>query len=212
MQPCSALRKSFATIAICLSVAGAARAEIRTVGTVDRVQPQVDATQAGQTRALATDSELYFRDRCRSGRGARMQATLKDGTQLTLGENATLLIDEFVYDPFQPGAISVRVPRGPFLFVGGRVEDQSGARVNIHTPIGTLGVRGTTVWGGPIDKGYGVLVLKGQVTVSTRRGTVTLREGQATMVFGGRRPQAPGAWPEERTKRAVASISFTPRP
>jgi len=31
---------------------------------------------------------------------ARLQATLKDGTQLTLGENATLVADEFVYDPF----------------------------------------------------------------------------------------------------------------
>lgn len=198
--------------AICICAAGAARAETRTVGAVDKVQARVDAVQSGQTRALAVDSELFFRDNCRSGKGARLQATLKDGTQLTLGENATLVIDEFVYDPRQPGTLSVRVPKGPFLFVGGHVEDQAGAKVNIHTPIGVLGVRGTTVWGGPIDNGYGVLVLNGEVTVTTRTGTVTLRQGQATMVFGATRPRPPGAWSADRTKRAVASISFAARP
>jgi hypothetical protein len=44
-----------------------------------------------RTRALAANSAVYFRDRCHSGEGARLQATLKDGAQLTLGENATLV-------------------------------------------------------------------------------------------------------------------------
>ena len=47
-----------------------------TVG-ADQVQAQVEATQAGQTRALVVKSELYFRDRCHSREGARLQATLK---------------------------------------------------------------------------------------------------------------------------------------
>ena len=59
----------------------------------------MEATQAGQTRGLVVKSEIYFRDRCHSREGARLQATLKDGTQLTLGENATLVVDEFIYDP-----------------------------------------------------------------------------------------------------------------
>ena len=66
-----------------------------TVGAVDKVQAQVEATQAG----LVVKSEVYFRDRCHSREGARLQATLKDGTQLTLGENATFVVDEFIYDP-----------------------------------------------------------------------------------------------------------------
>jgi hypothetical protein len=88
--------------------ASVAVAESSTVAAVDKVQAHVEATQAGQTRALVVKSEVYFRDRCRSGGGARLQATLKDGTQLTLGENATLVIDEFVYEP--PGlAVSFRL-------------------------------------------------------------------------------------------------------
>ena len=44
---------------------------------------------------------------------------MKDGTQLTLGENATLVVDEFIYDPSKSGgALSLSVIRGAFLYVG----------------------------------------------------------------------------------------------
>ena len=88
-----------APVAVCIFVANVAVAEPMTIGAVDKVQAHVEATQAGQTRGLVVKSEIYFRDRCRSREGARLQATLKDGTQLTLGENATLVVDEFIYDP-----------------------------------------------------------------------------------------------------------------
>jgi hypothetical protein len=189
--------------------ASIAVAETTTVGVVDKVQAQVQATQAGQTRALAVQSEVYFRDRCHSTEGARLQATLKDGTQLTLGENATLVVDEFIYDPSRSrGALSIRVAKGAFLYVGGRIEGVNGAKVQIHTPVGAIGVRGTTVWGGPIDNGYGVIVLNGEVTLTGRRGTVTLKQGQGTMLFGNGKPQRAAAWPAGRMKRAVASITF----
>src|SRR3984893_1076324 len=182
-----------------------------TVGAVDKVQAQVEATQAGQTRALVVKSEVYFRDRCHSREGARLQATLKDGTQLTLGENATLVVDEFIYDPFMSrGELSIRVVKGAFLYVGGLIEGVSGAKVQIRTPVGAIGLRGTTVWGGPIDNGYGVIVLSGEVSLTTRTGTVVLRQGQGRTVFGQGRPQAAAPWPADRMKRAVASDSLPP--
>jgi hypothetical protein len=141
--------------------------------------------------------------------GARLQATLKDGTQLTLGENATLVVDEFIYDPVMSrGAPSIRVVKGAFLYVGGRIEGVNGATVQIQTPVGAIGLRGTTVWGGPIDNGYGVIVLSGEVTVTGRRGTVTLKQGQGTMLFADGKPQRAAAWPAGRMKRAIASITF----
>ena len=77
-----AIRRLSAPVAVCIFAANVAVAETTTVGTVDKVQAQVNATQAGQTRALAINSDVYFRDRCHSTEGARLQATLKDGTQL----------------------------------------------------------------------------------------------------------------------------------
>ena len=205
----SAIRRLSAALAVSIFSAGAAVAEPTTIGAVDKVQAQVSATQAGQTRELAVNSDLYFRDRCRSGDGARLQATLKDGTQLTLGEHATLVIDEFVYDPTTSrGKLAVRIAKGAFLYVGGLIERAPGAKVLISTPAAAIGVRGTTVWGGPIDKGFGVLALSGEVTVTGRRGTVTLKQGEGTMLFADRKPGKVVTWPAAKVNRALATIAF----
>jgi hypothetical protein len=209
----SAICRLSVPLAASIFRASTAVAEPTTVGVVDKVQAQVEATQAGQTRALVVKSEVYFRDRCHSREGARLQATLKDGTQLTLGENATLVVDEFIYDPVMSrGELSIRVVKGAFLYMGGRIEGVDAANVRIRTPVGAIGLRGTTVWGGPIDKGYGVVVLNGEVVVTGRRGTVTLKQGQGTMLFGDGKPQRAAVWPARRMKRAVASITFGNQP
>lgn len=106
------------------------------------------------------------------------------------------------------GALSVSVIKSGFLYVGGRIEGVNGAKMQIHTPVGAIGLRGTTVWSGPIDKVYGVIVLNGEVTVTGRRGTVTLKQGQGTMLFGDGKSQLRAAWPAGRMKGAVASITF----
>lgn len=179
------------------------------IGTVEKAQLDASATQGGETRALAPEGAILFKDKLRTGPGARLEATLADGTVLTLGEKGRMTVDEFVYKPgYLGGAMSVKVAQGAFLFVGGKIEGPTGGNVVIQTAVGTLGVRGTTVWGGHIDGGYGVLVLDGEVEVTTKRGKVLLRKGQGTMVYDGRRPMKAGPWPEDRTKRAVATISF----
>ena len=140
------IRRLLAPVAVCIFVANVAVAEPITVGAVDKVQAHVEATQAGQSRGLVVKSEIYFRDRCRSAEGARLQATLKDGTQLTLGENATLVVDEFFYDPSRSrGALSVSVIRGAFLYVGGR--DRRGERgegADTHASWGDIHSRTST--------------------------------------------------------------------
>jgi hypothetical protein len=205
----SAISRLSATLAVSIFRASIAVAEPLTVGAVDKVQAHVDATQAGQTRPLVINSDIYFRDRCHSGEGARLQVTLKDGTQLTLGEHATLVVDEFIYDPSRSRAeLAISVVKGAFLYVGGLIDKETSANVRIRTPLAAIGIRGTTVWGGPIDKGYGVIVLSGEATVTGRRGTVTLKQGQGTMLFGDGKPQRAAAWPAGRMKRAVASITF----
>jgi hypothetical protein len=180
------------------------------VGAVDKVQEQAVATQAGAARDLQAAGPIYFRDRLRTGPGARLEAKLDDGAVLTLGEKGRMTVDEFVYKPGeQGGKLALNVTKGAFLFVGGKIEGPTGGNVSIKTPVGTLGVRGTTVWGGPIDGGFGVLVLKGEVWVKTPHGTVALKEGNGTMIFGKKAPAKAATWPDDRTKRAVATISFT---
>jgi len=186
-----------------------ASAEETSIGTVRRVQAQVDALRAADVLHLAAASPLEANDLLRSGEKARLEAELVDGTKLTLGESAELKLDAYVYDPANSARnrLTARI-KGAFLFVGGKVEG-AGSEVKIITANAVMGVRGTTFWGGPIDKAYGVLALSGTVTVSTNAGSVTLTEGQGTMITNADAPpEAPKIWPDAKRTRAMATISF----
>ena len=199
-------------VAACLGLGPGVASAAVTVGSVDKVQEQATATQSGATRDLAPAGPVFFRDRMRTGVGAKLEAKLDDGTVLTLGEKGRLTVDEFVYRPGEQGnKLTLSATQGAFLFVGGKIEGPTGGNVSIRTPVGILGVRGTTVWGGPIDGGFGVLVLKGEVRLKTPRGVVDLKEGSGTMIYGAKAPAAAAAWPEDRVKRAVATITFAPQ-
>lgn len=180
------------------------------IGEVEKLEREANAYYATKSRSLRPSSQVYFNDTLRTGDEARLQAKLADDSMLTLGENAEIQIDEFVYAPYyDEGKLDLDVVAGAFLFVGGQVEDGANSQVEITTPVGTLGIRGTTVWGGEIDGGYGVLVLDGEVEVRTEGGTVMLQAGQGTMVYDVTQgPEAAAPWPEDRTNRAVATISF----
>ena len=184
-------------------------AEETSIGTVRRVQAEVDALRAADVLKLNVASALETNDLLRSGEKARLEAELVDGTKLTLGETAELKLDNYVYDPENSARnrLIARI-KGAFLFVGGKVEG-AGSEVKIITANAVMGVRGTTFWGGPIDNAYGVLALSGVVTVSTNVGSVTLTEGQGTTITNAdAAPEAPKTWPGTKRNRAIATISF----
>jgi hypothetical protein len=180
------------------------------VGGVERLEREATATYESDTRPLAVQDDVFFQDLLETTAKARLAVALEDGTKLTLGENASLRIDEFVYEAGgDAGKLSLSVLEGAFLFVGGDIENSDDSQVGISTPVGTLGVRGTTVWGGRIDGSFGIFVAEGGVTVSNAAGEVDLGPGEGTMINAmDATPSAPKKWPEEKVQRAIQTISF----
>jgi hypothetical protein len=196
-----------------LVLAGSHSASARPqVGDVEKIEHSASATFQQQTRNLKHNAPVFFEDLLQTGPAARLSVILADGSDLTLGENGRLLIDDFVYAPRQnTGRLALKALQGAFLFIGGKVEYVPGAEVSISTPNATLGIRGTTVWGGPIDDGYGILTLEGEVTVTNNAGSVTLGAGQGTTLRStGEAPSTPVQWPEQKVLRAIAMIRFAP--
>lgn len=200
----------FLTVFGLLVSASPVGAERINVGAVQRVQNQAEAVYVNEVRRLGLTSPVLFDDLLRTGDDARLLAALADGSELTLGANANILVDNFVYDPStKEGALGLSVLSGAFLFVGGQIESIPGNKVWIDTPIATLGIRGTTVWGGPTDGGFGVMVIDGEVDVTNGAGTVTVRAGEATIVADiDTAPMPAGTWGEQRVTAAVATVTF----
>ncbi len=145
------------------------------VGKVSKVQKQA---QVG-SRTATTGTSVHMNDRLRTGPGARMQVTFIDGTQLTLGENATVVIDNYVFNPSKgAGKMALSSTQGAFRFATGRLNQMKDRDVKVNTPQGALAVRGTDFWSGPIDGHYGTYVVKGKVGVRSRGRSATLSRGQ----------------------------------
>jgi hypothetical protein len=134
-----------------------------TVGTVTRVENQ--ARIGGATAVVGTP--VHMDDEIRTGPKGRLEVTFRDQTLLTLGENAKVVIDRYVFNPSQgTGEMAVKATQGAMRFVTGRIGKLKDHNVTVVTPSAALAVRGTDFWVGPINGQYGVLLLKGKVMVS----------------------------------------------
>ena len=136
------------------------------VGAVERVENEAKIVAGDTVTPAKIGSPVHLRDELRTGPEGRLRVTFRDDTVLTLGENASIVIDRYVYDPDQNvDETLIQTTKGAFLFASGRIKGLKQHKIAIAAPVAEIGVRGTQFWGGPLDK-YGVLVLEGEITVS----------------------------------------------
>jgi hypothetical protein len=141
------------------------------VGKVTKVQNQAQIGGA----AAGVGTPVNMNDQLLTGANARMEVTFVDGTKLTLGENAKVVVDRFVYNPAKgTGTVALDASRGALRLATGKVNKMPNRNVTVSTPYAALAVRGTEFWMGPIDGHYGALLLKGHVAVRSPAGAVNL--------------------------------------
>ncbi len=179
------------------------------VGQVLRIKGNCQVEADGQKQPLQSSSPVHLLDVVTTGAGARLVVELDDGTILTLGENAELRIDEFV---FRKPDISDRLKLfagGAFRFTTGRLARTGGSVIEINTRVPVLGVRGTDFWAGPLDGKYSVLLFEGVLDVSNNGAAVTLDEpGEGTNIAAGGKPGPVTLWPQDKVRRALRAIEF----
>jgi hypothetical protein len=181
-----------------------------TVGQVSRVSGEASVLRGSQTLTLQIGSEIEALDRLMTGENTRLELVMADDTKLTLGADAELVIDAFVYQPEENhGSAILDVIAGAFRFTTGKISGMTDKSVTVKTGFANLAVRGTDFWGGPIDESHGVLVLDGEVEVANEAGSVTLTRGLGTMVSSRDvAPEAVKLWPESKIARAIAAVTF----
>ena len=71
----------------------------------------------------------------------RAHLVFLDGSSLTVGPNAQLTIDKFVFDPStKTGELAINASKGVLRLVGGKIS--KGQPITITTPSSTIGIRG----------------------------------------------------------------------
>jgi hypothetical protein len=114
------------------------------VGYVKTVVGEAWVSTAGQRAKAEPGSAVLLGSGLRTGAGASMGVTFKDGTVMSFGADTELTVDEYLYAPAQSQLkLSTRLIRGTLNYISGVIAKLKPDAVSIKTPTGIIGVRGT---------------------------------------------------------------------
>jgi len=167
---------------------------------------------------------IFLGDHITSAINSGMQILLLDQTVFTIGPDADLVVDNFVYDPASgTGKLAATVTKGAFRFITGSIAANNPDDMEVTTPAATIGIRGTMV-AGRVDGTSAMIVLLGpgydgdstarigRVTVANKAGSVELYgAGYGTFVPGpDQSPQTPFRIPLDQLIRLDLAAGGAP--
>jgi hypothetical protein len=99
---------------------------------------------SGPLRPAVLRERVVLNDEVRTGAASQLQILLLDRSTFTVGANARVAIDRFVYDPARnTRSTAVSVTRGAFRFMSGRALGRPAGPASVRTPVASIGIRGT---------------------------------------------------------------------
>jgi hypothetical protein len=95
-----------------------------------------------ETREIAVRDNVYSQEIIETGPDAATRLVFLDGSELSIGPNSRVTLDEYIYDPANKGAgrLTVNMLSGVFEFASGDIPDSG---YDLRTPFATIAVRGT---------------------------------------------------------------------
>jgi FecR protein len=151
----------------------------------------------GETeRILRVGTDVQANEVVTTRENDRAHLLFLDGTSLTVGPNAQLMIDKFVYDPAsQKGELAINATKGVFRLIGGKISKNNAITVN--TPSSTMGIRGgIMIFGVGTTQTTSIFIFGTSMTVTAAgvTQTVTVPSSQV-QTSQGSAPGAPTAIP-----------------
>lgn len=121
-----------------------AYAESDHVALFKSVSGKVSVVRERGTVEAQAGSTLFVADRLLAAPGASAGIVFKDGTLLTLGPGAELLVRDYVFEPREARyAFSVYLAKGSAVYSSGKIGKLAPESVTVSSPVATVGVRGT---------------------------------------------------------------------
>lgn len=117
----------------------------RPIGEVSSLNGIARVQRADGTRTNLHEGDPIFQgDVVSTGVGSDLGILFMDNTVFSLSANARMVIDELIYNPSSTtNSMGISLIQGTFVFVTGKVAPTG--EMDVETPVGTIGIRGTTV-------------------------------------------------------------------
>lgn len=179
------------------------------VGRVAEITGEATIDRAGDKSTVATGAGLMPDDIVATGRDGRVRMRFTDGSELSVGPDGEVVIDEYVFANQPTDTAIFTIAKGPARLVTGLVERSNRAGVKINTPVASIGIRGTDVFAEVDGQQLSAALFSGySVDVTNSNGTTTLHPGEGTDSFDGRGPTPAIGWSADRINRAYGLVSF----
>jgi hypothetical protein len=134
---------SIALALACATVPAIAQ-ESGAIGYVMKVSGEASVINDGKAVAAVVGTPLLQGSTLRTGPAGSMGVTLKDNTVMSFGPNSELRVDEFSFAPARNELkLTASITRGTMNFISGVIAKLKPEAVQVQTPSGTIGVRGT---------------------------------------------------------------------
>src|SRR5271165_886503 len=206
---------ALAPLMLGMGLASPALAQQR-IGVNSAVNPDATGIWPGTPpRRLVLGQDIVFNERVTTGPDGQTQVLFVDQSTMSLGPNADMVIDEFVYDPAAgTGKLAASLTRGVFRFVGGKLSKQENA-VTMQTPSATIGIRGGVAFINLAASGKLVVIFeygKG-VTITGVNGvsqTITRPGFEVTVSGPGASPSDPAPAPPGAVAALLAQLDGRP--
>lgn len=153
------------------------------IGEVYKMEGEAWVTHADGTKEpLELGAPIFQGDVIETSADGAVNILFDDETRFAVSKDARFSIDEFNFTPGQGGESNFSMLKGVFVYTSGLIGKEDPDDVEINTPVGSIGIRGTIV-GGVIDStGSEITVIEGSITFTNGGGTVVLDESNETLV------------------------------
>ncbi|USG60614.1 VWA domain-containing protein [Sneathiella marina] len=121
------------------------------IGEVTELSGTVTAKHVdGTIDELVPGAAVFQGDVLETGTDGSFAILFADETQFSMGENGRAVLDEMIYNPSGgEGSFGVSLLQGVFSLVSGQIAKDDADNVSVKTPVGTIGIRGTS-WSGHV--------------------------------------------------------------
>lgn len=115
------------------------------IGTISSIRGHAHIIRKdSKTAALQLNQRILTNDKINTAANSYIKITFDDGSIVSQGENASIIIDEFLYTPDDPekNHFTMRIAKGVCRTVTGMITNLNPNRFKVKTRMATIGIRG----------------------------------------------------------------------
>ncbi len=155
------------------------------VGVVGAFNGDAKLLRDNSSLDIFSGMKLQEHDAIITQKETKVQLVMKDETVITIGPSSHFEIDSYRFDPKLKSHLSLRIKRGFFRTITGKIGKLAPERFKIRTKSATIGIRGTDFAAYVDTKNEYIGCFNGEIQVSTANKTFDIEAKTMVALISG---------------------------